>query len=606
MSIHKLPDFVINRLKAWEVVQRPASLLKELVENSLDAGATELIITINDGGKSFLSLQDDGCGIELSDMDLLLERYATSKIDSEQDLFSLKSYGFRGEALASIAEVSKISVLTKTKYAEIWTKLVRRGNENVIKHLGVPFEHGTLITVEDLFYNVPARLKFLKSAQTEFYYCYNYFVDIALYHYDKAFILKKNDKLVFDLKPARDLQSRILDLFKKDWWEKLIPLAQKFEKLEISGVISDASLRFGSGENIKIYVNERPIQDKIIRKALMDAYARQITPGEYPMAILMFKIEPSEVDVNVHPAKLQVKFADSQMIYQVVYQTISELLGKHKIWFVGSEFFQWKGTASRPSFPQPSAFPSQKPDFSAFLGAEEKGSEKSDFFSPWIGGRKAENEALFGVWGSQISQFGSLDAEQHQEQFYFHKDIWEYQILGQLWNMYIALQADTALYLIDQHALAERIAFEKMKTSQDLTSESLLQPLKFEVTQIAHLEQKIEELNQLGFEISLLSENVIVIYAIPKVFVQYPVDMWVLLNHVLYLEEITFDHLLDGVYATKACKASIKAGHKLSYLQMQQLVQDGFEFIPGMFVCQHGRPFFVKMDKKHIDGLFDR
>ncbi len=606
MSIHRLPDFVINRLKAWEVVQRPASLLKELVENSLDAGATELIITINDGGKSFLSLQDNGCGIELSDMDLLLERYATSKIDSEQDLFSLKSYGFRGEALASIAEVSKISVLTKTKYAEIWTKLVRRGNENVIKHLGVPFEHGTLITVEDLFYNVPARLKFLKSAQTEFYYCYNYFVDISLYHYDKAFVLKKNDKLVFDLKPARDLQSRILDLFKKDWWEKLIPLAQKFEKLEISGVISDASLRFGSGENIKIYVNERPIQDKIIRKALMDAYVRQITPGEYPLAILMFKIDPSEVDVNVHPAKLQVKFADSQMIYQVVYQTISELLGKHKIWFVGSEFFQWKGTASSPSFAQSSAFPSQKPDFSAFFAEEEKGGEKSDFFSPWIGGRKAENEALFGVWGSQISQFGSLDAEHNQEQFYFHKDIGEYQILGQLWNMYIALQADTALYLIDQHALAERIAFEKMKTSQDLTPESLLQPLKFEVTQIAHLEQKIEELNQLGFEISLLSENVIVIYAIPKVFVQYPVDMWVLLNHVLYLEEITFDHLLDGVYATKACKASIKAGHKLSYLQMQQLVQDGFEFIPGMFVCQHGRPFFVKMDKKHVDGLFDR
>lgn len=606
MSIHRLPDFVINRLKAWEVVQRPASLLKELVENSLDAGATELIITINDGGKSFLSLQDNGCGIELSDMDLLLERYATSKIDSEQDLFSLKSYGFRGEALASIAEVSKISVLTKTKYAEIWTKLVRRGNENVIKHLGVPFEHGTLITVEDLFYNVPARLKFLKSAQTEFYYCYNYFVDISLYHYDKAFVLKKNDKLVFDLKPARDLQSRILDLFKKDWWEKLIPLAQKFEKLEISGVISDASLRFGSGENIKIYVNERPIQDKIIRKALMDAYVRQITPGEYPLAILMFKIDPSEVDVNVHPAKLQVKFADSQMIYQVVYQTISELLGKHKIWFVGSEFFQWKGTASSPSFAQSSAFPSQKPDFSAFFAEEEKGGEKSDFFSPWIGGRKAENEALFGVWGSQISQFGSLDAEHNQEQFYFHKDIGEYQILGQLWNMYIALQADTALYLIDQHALAERIAFEKMKTSQDLTPESLLQPLKFEVTQIAHLEQKIEELNQLGFEISLLSENVIVIYAIPKVFVQYPVDMWVLLNHVLYLEEITFDHLLDGVYATKACKASIKAGHKLSYLQMQQLVQDGFEFIPGMFVCQHGRPFFVKMDKKHVDRLFDR
>ncbi len=208
---------------------------------------------------------------------------------------------------------------------------MRRGGENVIKHLGVPFQHGTLITVEDLFYNVPARLKFLKSAQTEFYYCYNYFVDVALYHYDKAFVLKKNDKLVFDLKPARELQTRILDLFKKDWGEKLIPLTKKIENLTLTGVVSDASLRFGSGENIKIYVNSRPVQDKIIRKALLDAYLRQLAPGEYPMAILMLEMEPSEVDVNVHPAKLQVKFADSQKIYQVVYQTITELLGKNKI-----------------------------------------------------------------------------------------------------------------------------------------------------------------------------------------------------------------------------------------------------------------------------------
>ncbi len=201
----------------------------------------------------------------------------------------------------------------------------------MIKHLGVPFQHGTLITVEDLFYNVPARLKFLKSAQTEFYYCYNYFVDVALYHYDKAFVLKKNDKLVFDLKPARELQTRILDLFKKDWGEKLIPLTKKIENLTLTGVVSDASLRFGSGENIKIYVNSRPVQDKIIRKALLDAYLRQLAPGEYPMAILMLEMEPSEVDVNVHPAKLQVKFADSQKIYQTVYQTITELLGKNKI-----------------------------------------------------------------------------------------------------------------------------------------------------------------------------------------------------------------------------------------------------------------------------------
>ena len=186
MGIHKLSDYVINRLKAWEIVQRPSSLLKELVENSLDAWATKIEVDIVDWWKTLLSVQDNWSGIELSDMDLLLERYATSKIDTEKDLYSLESYWFRWEALASIAEVSKITVLTKTQYAEIGTKLVRRWNENVIRHMWVPFEHWTLITVEELFYNVPARLKFLKSSQTEFYYCYNYFVDVALYNFDKA------------------------------------------------------------------------------------------------------------------------------------------------------------------------------------------------------------------------------------------------------------------------------------------------------------------------------------------------------------------------------------------------------------------------------------
>lgn len=168
------------------------------------------------------------------------------------------------------------------------------------------------------------------------------------------------------------------------------------------------------------------------------------------------------------------------------------------------------------------------------------------------------------------------------------------------------MQSDSGLYLVDQHALAERIAFENMKRSQELVPETLLQPLKFEATQVPDLQGKIDELNGLGFEISFLSENVIVMYAIPKVFVQYPVDMNLLLNHVLYLEHITYDYLLDGIYATKACKASIKAGHKLSYLQMKHLIEEGFEAIPGMFVCQHGRPFFVKMSKGDIDKLFDR
>ena len=183
-----------------------------------------------------------------------------------------------------------------------------------------------MVSVEDLFYNVPARLKFLKSAQTEFFYCYNYFVDVALWHYDKIWILKKNDKVVFDLKPVLEMKDRIVDVFKKDWKKNLKEFLFENEHLKFSGVISDASLRFGSGDTIKIYVNGRPIQDKIIRKALMDAYARQIVPGEYPFVMLRLDIDPTMVDVNVHPNKLQVRFADSKLVYQVVYDTISGAL----------------------------------------------------------------------------------------------------------------------------------------------------------------------------------------------------------------------------------------------------------------------------------------
>jgi DNA mismatch repair protein MutL len=305
--------------------------LKELVENSLDAGATKIEVNINDGGKSYLSVQDNGSGIELSDMDLVLERYATSKIQTDEDLYHIASYGFRGEALASIAEVSKTTIITKTKYAEIGTKLVKKGGELIMKHLPVGFEHGTIVSVEDLFFNVPARLKFLKSAQTEFFYCYNYFVEVALRHYDKERVMKKNDKVNFDLKPARELKDRIVDIFKKDWKKNLKSFEVENASIKLSGVVSDASLRFGSGENIKIYVNGRPIQDKIIRKALMDAYARQITPGEFPFVVLMVEIDPKLVDVNVHPSKLNVKFADSQAVYKMVYDTISGTLGGEKI-----------------------------------------------------------------------------------------------------------------------------------------------------------------------------------------------------------------------------------------------------------------------------------
>jgi len=590
MAIAKLADYVINRLKAWEVVNRPSNVLKELVENSIDAWATSLEINIVDWGKNLISVQDNWEWIQLSDMDLLLERYATSKLKTDEDLLSLSSYWFRWEALASIAEVSKITVLSKTAYSEIGTKLTKRWTEKIVNHQPVPFENGTVITVEDLFYNVPARLKFLKSTQTEFYYCYNYFVDVALWHHDKDFIFKKNDKVVFDLKATDDLIDRINEIFKKDWKNNLKTLDYADDDLTITWVVSDPIIRFWSSENIKIYVNSRPIQDKIIYKAIMDAYNRQISPWEFPFVVLKLDIKPELIDVNVHPSKLQVKFVDSQKIYQLVYNSVYKCLSDNKITSVVHDFIWSENSGNTQNYYN------KTPWQNVFLGSRDfnKKSEDNIF---WFQEQKIKGFPL-----SNNQTFDFYD----DSKTYSNPDIWDYQIVWQLWNTYIVLQSNDALYYIDQHALAERIAFENMKKATSLKKELLLQPVKFSVTDIPDLQEKITQLNELWFDCSLLSENVMVVYAVPNIFITYPVDLETLFNYVLYLEDINFNHVLDGVFATKACKTSIKAWHKLSYEQMANLVKEWFDSIEGMFVCQHWRPFFVKIEKGSVDKMFDR
>ena len=574
MAIRKLPEYLINRLKAWEVVERPASIIKELVENSLDAGATTIKIDIHDGGKSLISIEDNGSWIELSDMDLLFERYATSKIHGEQDLFNLSSYGFRWEALASIAEVSKTTIISKTAYSEIGSKITKLWMDSIIKHQPVWFVHGTLVTIQDLFYNVPARLKFLKSAQTEFFYCYNYIVDIAIMHTDKTFVFKKNDKIIFDLQPRDSLMERIMDIYKKDRSKHIQEIADQTEELSLYGIVGNAQLLFWSAENIKIYVNKRPVQDKVIRKALMDAYYRQIAPSEYPLAILMIDAKPSFVDVNVHPRKLEVKFADSRKVYDIIYTNVKKALWEQRISTISQQFSRWAT--------------------SSIVGSEMESIFNSQNFT---------NIPQSSI--TQTTMFSSNEQEQFRD-----KEVGEYKVVGQLWNAYIILEAIDAVYYIDQHALAERILFEKIKNWIKNTdwpsSEILLQPIMIEVTNIPNLDQKLDEINALGFDVSLIGENKVAIYSVPQVFSVYKIDMEKIFNHILYLETITFDYILDKIFATHACKVSIKAWDRLSLPEMTNLVKDGFAGVPGLFVCQHGRPFFIKTEKQNIDSFFDR
>lgn len=575
MSIHRLPDYIINKLKAGEIVERPVSIIKELVENSLDAGATTIVIDIHDGGKWSISVQDNGSGIEVLDMDLVLERYATSKIDTAEDIYSLSSYGFRWEALASIAEISKITLTSKTSFSDIGIQLTKKWDTVVQKPQSVGFTHGTHVLIEDIFYNVPVRQKFLKSSQTEYYYCYNYFLDIALCHIDKHFIFQKSGKVVFDVAPVWSLSERVYQLLKKDWKEHVYEVDHQEDNIVVQGIVGDSTLHFGSAEHMRLYVNHRPIQDKIIKKAIMEAYRRQIVPWEYPFVCLFIHIDPGMVDVNVHPRKLEVKFLEPQKIYDIVYRIISAQLWHQKIstgQFAGS--FVSSDTTHHSSYRNstPSMFTMQ--DISS------------------------------GSWF-----FDQISSSGEQNQTLYNDQLGHYNIVGQIRNMYIVLQSDHWLFFVDQHALAERISFEKMKrdtSTHKLQPEIMLQPLQIDISQQAVVEDKIQSLNLLWFDIQLLSDTKLVVYAVPRIFVDYKIDLERLLQHVLYLDVITYDHILDEIFATRACKTSIKAWEKLSLYQMQQLLQDWFTHIDGMFVCQHGRPFFIQIDKKYIDWLMDR
>jgi len=572
MAIKQLPDYLINRLKAGEIVERPASIIKELVENSLDAGAKNIVVTVKDGGKNSIIVEDDGSGIEIIDMDKVLARYATSKMTAEMDLQAIASYGFRWEALASIAEVSKVTIQSKTSFSDIGTQLTKRWDQVQQRAVPVPFDHGTTIIVEDLFYNVPARLKFMRSAQTEYFYCYNCMVDIALSRPDVYFVFKKNDSVIFNLKPVDIIVDRVGHIYKKDWSSHLRELSYNEEGISIAGVVGDAWLRFGSPENIKIFVNSRPVQDRIVKKAILDAYRRQMHPGEYPLAFVTITINPKDLDVNVHPRKSEVKFMDPQKIFGLVMQEIGRVLWVQKT-------ISYEHIVS---------------DISSHNDKQAQ-SDVSSLFSPRESSVSSAGSGFFDV-GQQLIQ------ESNQ--------LGHYHIVGQLWDMYIVVQGQDSLYYIDQHALAERIAFEKLRKAaknEQLTPEPLLQPIVLEVAQRADLEEKFVELQKLWFDIDMFGDAKVSVYAVPHVFSLYKVDIEKLLEHVLSQEgELSFDHVLDMIFATKACKASIKAGEKLNYYQMEQLVRDGLSYIDSMFVCQHGRPFFIQIDKKQIDGMMDR
>ena len=573
MKIHKLPKNITNILSAWEVVERPYSVVKELVENSIDAQATQITIDIQKWGNKLINIFDNGTWIEKEDLPLTITEYATSKISKLEDIYNIWSFWFRWEALSTIAEVSKFRIQSKTKQEPIWYELSKLWKDVNIQPVPLNFEHGTNIIVQDLFYNVPVRAKFLKSEQTEFKYIQELITNFAIKNFDIEFKLLHNGKIIKHFTKTNSIFERLQQIYPKSWEKNLVNLEHKDENYEIYGVIGKSILKFNSNK-IKIFINSRPVKDKIIQKAVMQAYSRWLEPGLYPFVILFLNIKPDLVDVNIHPRKEEVKFLDPGSIYNLVLNTIKKTIEQEKwiedktnyVDFSKQKFWNYKQTKSS-------------------LNIEDM--------------KKV---------GETIKQ-ENLDLD-YQTNFLFQEnpiDNWEFNIIGQIFDSYILFQKQEDFYIMDQHAVAERIIFEKMRKEYNKDKQTLLSvPLTFEIIQ--KNDQILEKMQELWFDISYFGEKKVILYSVPDILEKYKIDIANLINNLInsHLEDINIDKILEQTLATKSCKAAIKANHKLSNLEIQQLIEDGQKYIDGFFVCQHGRPSVVKISKHDIDWFFDR
>lgn len=550
-KIRFLPTEVVGKIAAGEVIERPASVVKELVENSLDAGSGIVTVEIEEGGKRRISVMDDGEGMVGGDALLALERHATSKVYDEGDLNAIKTLGFRGEALPSVAAVSRLSLITRTHDELSGTRvLVEGGQVRGVEEIGTP--PGTRVEVEDLFYNVPARQKFLRGVQGEMAHIIEVITRMALIHSAVGFVLKHNKRVLFNLPPTNEERSRIKVILGKDVVSQLVAVQGSNRFGDIRGWATVPTYVRGSSKGIYIYVNGRYIRDKLIFHAVSEAYRRFIPAKMYPVVILFLSIPFSEVDVNVHPAKMEVRFRRGEEIHRLVSDSL-------------------KGVLSHPQ--------------------AARSYEISEI---------REETAPYSVPSSLAPGAEMIPCP-------------SWWMVGQLKGTYLVVEGDEGVMIIDQHAAHERILYERVKRSLQggrIAQQPFLIPQPIEVKR-EEKELLIEyraELAKVGLELEEFGDRTVAVQSIPS-FLQGE-DLQLLLEALS--EELsergkgdTVEQVLDRICVFLACRGAIKANRRLQEEAVRSLLRD-WEEIAQPSTCPHGRPLFVKWSWKELEGWFRR
>lgn len=622
--IKVLDDNTINKIAAGEVIERPASIVKELVENSIDAGATDITIEITGGGISSIRIIDNGKGIADDDLEVAFLRHATSKISDEIDLNTITTLGFRGEALASIAAVSKVELMSRIQNSTIGNKIgIAGGRYEVKEECGCP--EGTIITVQDVFFNTPARLKFLKSESREAMYITNVIENLALCNTHISFKYKLNNKVILATRGDKDLKSVILAVYGKEVINNIIPISYSKDFVTVKGFVGNSSISKSNRNSQSIYVNGRFVKNKTITAAVESAFKSMIMINKFPFFVLSITVNPEFIDVNVHPTKAEVKFQDEQLIFKAVYHGVKDAL------LSISDINEDLPIEEKPVFvsniPKVN-YTQEKMDLEEKLitNTSVKNDdfifEKTNSFDKF----EFENKPTISSPLQDTSDYNNQNArdyQSHNTDFAAKSNVSNKEeairapkfeplaIVGQIHFMYIIAEGIEDMYLIDQHAAHERVYYEKyleQYNKSSVQSQTSIAPIVIELSlsEKHSVLQNINLFTRLGYEIEDFGGNAIALRAIPVIYgnpdpksLFYEIIENIDLNNKYLLSTI------DKVFYTMACKSAIKAGDKLSYKEMSELLEQ-LRRCDNPFNCPHGRPTIIKMSYYELEKKFKR
>lgn len=622
MSIQVLDQETINKIAAGEVIERPSSVVKELVENAIDAGATAVTIEIKDGGISFIRITDNGSGISKDDIPMAFLRHSTSKIKSIEDLMNVSSLGFRGEALSSIAAVSQVELITKT--ADDFTGsryVIEGGNEISLEEVGAP--DGTTFIVRNLFYNTPVRRKFLKTAATEAGYVNALIEHLSLSHPDISFRFINNNQNKLHTSGNMNLKDIIYGVYGRDITSNLMEISGKSQDVEITGFIGKPVICRGNRGYENYYINGRYIKSSIITKAIEEAYKGYIMPHNYPFTAIHFKINPSIMDVNVHPTKMELRFSKNEFVYRFVLETVKECLANREL-------------AARVKLPdsKPYQAPRIEPPRESFYNSTESSVKQKNVNENQTAGFiknitdytkmpptrlpepfeiKRSDEMI-----KEDKKIYEAEKKQEAEQLSIfdtplmsEKAKADYRIIGQLFETYWLIEYEDKFYMMDQHAAHEKILYERFMNHlkvKDMDTQMIMPPVIIELNmqQEDAYKRNKQAFSRLGFEIEEFGGNAYKVNGLPAGLPninlkQMLIDM---IDGLTDDNSTDLDIITERV-ATMSCKAAVKGNNKLSFEEAKELIEELMQ-AENPYNCPHGRPTLIVMSKYEVERKFKR